>query len=63
MIEIPVIALAFMVDFSFPLVAFRKIFDRRLLLMKVLSAKSGGLQLYGLIYLSPILFFIQYVFN
>lgn len=49
MIKIAVIALALMVDFNFPLVAFRKILDIRLLLMKVLSANRDGLQLYVLI--------------
>lgn len=45
MIAVAVVALAFIIDFSFPPVAFRKIFDLRLLLMKVLSANTDSLQL------------------
>lgn len=47
MIEIALIALALVLDFSVPLVAFRKIFDVRLPLMNVLSANTGSLQLCG----------------
>lgn len=63
MTETALIALALVVDLNVPLVAFRKIFDMRLPLMNVLSAKTGSLQLCGLIQLSPFLFFIQYFFN
>lgn len=63
MIEAALIALALVLDFSVPLVAFREIFDMRLPLMNVLSANTGSLQLCGSIQLSPFLLFIQHVFN
>lgn len=47
MIETALMALALVLDFSVPLVAFRRIFDVRLPLMNILSAHPGSLQLCG----------------